>query len=214
VLGKRRDDGVRYGAVLIVNGENTIFRQKDRSPFAHKWVIGPGVAKVRIRGYQTAGGRAEAFRVLSTPESRKRAVNYGDEAGRSRWSSSGRRRRGPVPAAGPPRRRPRRARPKPSPPSPGARTRVGAGDAAVERDALKLQLRDRPDRAQLRGVIDGGDAFRSGVHEVECRFLEEPVMAATVNITSPDSHRTKGFGDARTQEIAPRCASGNGGNRP
>jgi hypothetical protein len=52
-------------------------------------------------------------------------------------------------------------------------------------DALKLQLRDRPDRARLRGVIDSGDPFRSGVHEVECRFLEEPVMAATVQYYQP-----------------------------
>jgi hypothetical protein len=78
----RRDGGKeRYGCVLKVNGENTLYRQKVPDLECLRWVLDPGDGPIRIRGYQSDGKTVAKFRVLSVAESKERAINYGDDVG-------------------------------------------------------------------------------------------------------------------------------------
>jgi CHAT domain-containing protein len=78
----RRDGGKeRYGCVLKVNGENTLYRQKLPDGECVRWVLDPGDAQVKVRGYQADEKTVEKFRVLSVAESKEREVNYGEDVG-------------------------------------------------------------------------------------------------------------------------------------
>jgi hypothetical protein len=80
VLG--RDGGKeRYGAVLKVNGENTLHRQKLPDVECLRWIFDPGDGPVTVKGYQTDEKTLEKFRVLSVAESKEREINYGDDVG-------------------------------------------------------------------------------------------------------------------------------------
>ncbi len=75
------DKAATYGVVLLVNGENTIFREEQGPPVdMYKWVLEPGKS-VTIEGYQLNQDRSEAFKVLAPKESEERAVHYGKDAG-------------------------------------------------------------------------------------------------------------------------------------
>ncbi len=70
----------RYGVVLRVNGENTLYREKLPSSLCRKWILDPG-DRVLVRGYQSDDKTAAGFQVLSPEESEKEEVNYGEHAG-------------------------------------------------------------------------------------------------------------------------------------
>lgn len=70
-----------YGVVLLVNGENTIFREEQGPPLEmYKWVVEPGKS-ITIDGYQSNLEKCDAFQVLPPRESEERAVHYGRDAG-------------------------------------------------------------------------------------------------------------------------------------
>ncbi|HEX3147931.1 MAG TPA: hypothetical protein VHR66_07590 [Gemmataceae bacterium] len=71
----------RYGVVLKVNGENTLDKQRLPDVRCRKWIMTDPGESVTIRGYQLGTDRIETFRVLSTPESKAREVNYGADVG-------------------------------------------------------------------------------------------------------------------------------------
>lgn len=81
VLKRQDDSKEKYGVVLKVNGENTLYRQRLRDEDCSKWILGPGAKPATIRGYQMDGDKAQAFRVLSTPESKAREMDYGADVG-------------------------------------------------------------------------------------------------------------------------------------
>ena len=69
------------GAVMKLNGENTIERQTLPDDRCRKWVIDPGKS-VTIRGFLRANNKEwEKFQVLSEGESDAEAVKYGAHAG-------------------------------------------------------------------------------------------------------------------------------------
>jgi hypothetical protein len=69
-----------YAAVLLVNGQNTLFNET-LSPLAcRKWVLEPGM-EVTVRGFQTDADTAAAFRVTKPDEPVEDAVRYGPHAG-------------------------------------------------------------------------------------------------------------------------------------
>ncbi len=72
---------VVLGAVLKVNGENTLFRQRMRDLDCAKWVLKPGSPATTIRGFQSDDNRAEAFRVASREESEPLEMYYGPDVG-------------------------------------------------------------------------------------------------------------------------------------
>ena len=70
------------GAVLKVNGENTLYRSTVRDLDAPKWILSPKHQRTVIRGYQISGkNELEKFKVLSDSESKVRKMNYGRNVG-------------------------------------------------------------------------------------------------------------------------------------
>lgn len=79
----RRNDGSkeRYGVVLMVNGENTLYKQRLSPELCTKWIFDPGAGPYTVEGYKTGVDRGEAFRVLSRAESKENEVHYGADVG-------------------------------------------------------------------------------------------------------------------------------------
>ena len=71
----------RYGVVLKVNGENTLFKERQPDLRCRKYILDDPGETVTIRGYQHGTDRVETFRVLSAPESKAREVSYGADVG-------------------------------------------------------------------------------------------------------------------------------------
>ena len=67
-------------AVLLINGQSTLYNET-LSPLAcRKWVLEPGM-EVTVRGFQTDADTAAAFRVTKPDEPVEDAVRYGPHAG-------------------------------------------------------------------------------------------------------------------------------------
>lgn len=79
----RRDptDIRRYACVLRVNGENTIFRQRQNDFDCKKWVLEPGSRPLVVRGFQTTDDVVSEFRILSKSESKATEMDYGADVG-------------------------------------------------------------------------------------------------------------------------------------
>jgi hypothetical protein len=72
----------RYGIVLKVNGENTIFQERLADIKCHKWILEPDMDKLEVIGYAVKGKKeALAFSVLPPAESRANEVYYGHDVG-------------------------------------------------------------------------------------------------------------------------------------
>lgn len=80
---RRRDpnDRRRYACVLRVNGENTLFRQRQNDLDCNKWVLEPGSPPLVVRGFQKTAIVAAEFRILSQAESKAKEMNYGADVG-------------------------------------------------------------------------------------------------------------------------------------
>ena len=71
----------RLGAVLKVNGENTLYRSTIRDLDAPKWIFSPRHQRTVVRGYQLDKNRIDKFKILSDEESQVRAIDYGRHVG-------------------------------------------------------------------------------------------------------------------------------------
>jgi hypothetical protein len=70
------------GAVLKVNGENTIYRQQRRDFDCTKWVLEPASGPITIYGFQMEDNEnVEKFRVVSRAESKGLEMYYGPDVG-------------------------------------------------------------------------------------------------------------------------------------
>ena len=176
VLRNRDTSPERYGVVLSVNGENTLFRQRVAALSAQKWVLGPQDPTITIRGFQTGEKQAEAFRVLSKSESAKNAIDYGSDVGTITLVAFRESNTGVTPS---------------SPPQDDE----GEDLAAVTRGsfpkeppknlaALKSQLRSSG-ATETRGLVVGGQQIDAAVRRVEFRANETPVMAVTITYDKP-----------------------------
>ncbi len=74
-------DGRRYAVVLKVNGENTLFREKDRDLECKKWILEKDVQKLDVIGFQLDKKQTALFKVLSRHESQKSEMYYGNDVG-------------------------------------------------------------------------------------------------------------------------------------
>lgn len=81
VVKRKATDKLRYGIVLKVNGENTLYRQRQRDSDCSKWILDPAAAPIVIRGYQVDDTTAQEFRVASPTESKANEMNYGADVG-------------------------------------------------------------------------------------------------------------------------------------
>jgi len=72
----------RLGAVLKVNGENSLYRSTVRDLDAPKWILSKKRQRTIVRGYQIPNkNELEKFKVLSDSESKVRKMNYGRNVG-------------------------------------------------------------------------------------------------------------------------------------
>ena len=81
VVRRKQADGQRYGVLIRVNGENTLYRQRIPDTKAALWILEADSSAFSVRGFQTDSGTREAFRVLSDTESKQREVDYGRDVG-------------------------------------------------------------------------------------------------------------------------------------
>jgi len=69
-----------YGVVLLVNGENTLGRERTAVSQSRKWLLSPK-SSVVVRGFQMDNETVTPFRVLTPEQSENDAVHYGEHAG-------------------------------------------------------------------------------------------------------------------------------------
>ncbi|MCA9012211.1 MAG: hypothetical protein KDB01_20805, partial [Planctomycetaceae bacterium] len=83
ILAVRRKgtDKKRYGILIRVNGENTLYKERTPDAKARLWIMEPDLKEFSIRGYQIDEKERERFRVLSDAESEKRKFDYGQDFG-------------------------------------------------------------------------------------------------------------------------------------
>ena len=71
----------RYGIVLKVNGENTLYRETLPDVQCRRWIMDPGDGPYQIPGFQKDSKKTEEFRVASAVESKAHEINYGADVG-------------------------------------------------------------------------------------------------------------------------------------
>jgi hypothetical protein len=81
VLRKRDKTLARYGVVLTVNGQNTLYKERVPPIACTKWILSEDYPAITVRGFQTREKTAEAFRILSAQESEANMMNYGADVG-------------------------------------------------------------------------------------------------------------------------------------
>jgi hypothetical protein len=160
----------RYGVVLSVNGENTLYKERLNPLQCWKWILSPEIPAISVAGYQTGEKSAEAFRVLSPAESRATVMNYGADVGTISMVVF------------------REAR--------GAKKALALDDEAEDLAALmggkfprtppenlaalKFQLRSGGADAGTRGLIVQGKEIGAAIRRLSFQPDPTPVMAATV----------------------------------
>jgi hypothetical protein len=187
VLTKKDATDDVYGVVLRVNGENTLFREKDVGLRCHKWILDKGQRSVTVIGYSVRGkNKAVPFHIGTAEEAA--GFNYGDQLGQISVEVF----RGTI------------KRPANLPPDEeiaSSRTRGSAIEGGVA-TALKVQPTDLKDaqervrdagkkrgssRSARRGVImpDKGPGVDFAIEEVSFFPEEKPMMSATVIYFKP-----------------------------
>lgn len=78
---RKGNDRKRYGILLQVNGENTLYRERKPAAKAAVWILAPEKNSFTIEGYQVDEKVREQFRVLSDAESEARQYDYGRDIG-------------------------------------------------------------------------------------------------------------------------------------
>jgi hypothetical protein len=160
----------RYGVVLKVNGENTLYRERQPDLNCTRWILDPGDRPLTIDGFQMSGNKAEAFRVLSREASKKDEMDYGADVGTVSLTVF---------------------REKRGKDQPALLTEVAEDEAALARAAfprerpkdlalLKQRLREGGGGDEQRGLVVPGGQIESGTQRVKFRAAPTPVLSATV----------------------------------
>jgi hypothetical protein len=167
-----RRDGVKgtLAVVLLVNGENTLFRQRGDALQCAKWILPGDQKELLIKGFQTDEKKSAAFKVLSREESKPNEVYYGHDVGLV--SLVVYREQGGMPPA------------SLSGPTENELAVQGAqvpNGQANNFFALRAQLRSGGSRGQdHRGLIVPGKEAAAALQVVSFRADPTPVMSATV----------------------------------
>jgi hypothetical protein len=171
----RRKDASRprLGVVVKVNGENTLFRQKEADAQCSMWVFEPRLSEFGITGFQVDGQQLQLFKVLSQAESQAKEIDYGEFVGTISVSVF----------------QERTVAPKPSP---QLLTDEGEDFEILTRGvfpkeqpqnlgALKQQLA----RSATRGLITEGATIARQVEKVKFNRDPIPIMTATIKYYNP-----------------------------
>jgi hypothetical protein len=184
VLRKRDATAIRYGVVLVVNGENTLFKERTTPLTSSKWILSREVPEIRVRGYQSKEREAEAFRILSPTDSKRSLISYGPDAGTIQLVVF---REEPTPG------RPAKSSEFEEGQAPEAALGVEPEDLAVLKNgafpqgrpanlaALRAQLPVSAKEPANRGLIRQGTAFASTISRVE--FHPDPTAVLSAKIT-------------------------------
>ena len=81
IVNRNGADRTRYGVLVRVNGENTLYRDRTPDSRAAMWILEPTATRFSIEGFQLDKGTRQAFRVLSDRESQNRVIDYGRDVG-------------------------------------------------------------------------------------------------------------------------------------
>jgi hypothetical protein len=81
IVTRNGADQKRYGVLVRVNGENTLYRERTPDSRASIWILEPSLTKFSIQGFQLDKGTRQDFQVLSDRESQKRTIDYGRDIG-------------------------------------------------------------------------------------------------------------------------------------
>ena len=140
-----------FAVVLMVNGENTLYQERNAPAACRKWVLAPN-SEVTVKGFQTEKDTAVPFKVLRPEEPMPDSVGYGPHAGTFRLvvyhgSTS----------ANPPAERVASDDPKDAALLAIAKTRGGTRPEGVKPQSLRAL------QAELRGRAVGGDGARGYV---------------------------------------------------
>lgn len=79
-----KDPNEAYAAVLLVNGESTLFKERQGLTGCAKWVLSPGAKATQIIGFQTDDGSADEFKVVRPEDKAADAVRYSKNLGQFR----------------------------------------------------------------------------------------------------------------------------------
>jgi hypothetical protein len=177
VIRKRDRTPDRYGVVLLVNDVNTLDKEQVAPLHARKWILGPDHRESVILGYQTGERTAEAFRVLSSEESRTNAVHYGPAAGT-------------ITLVVYRERKARDAAPPLDLDDEGEDlAALSRGVLPPERpqtlEALRFRLREGAGLDDSRGLIVQGSRIDAAIRKVEFLADPTPVMSATITYYKP-----------------------------
>lgn len=135
----------RCGVVLMINGENTVLRQKGDPAQCKKWILEAGQVGL-ITGYQLNGEQEARFEILPPDESARDEINYKEHAGTFTVAVFREAPQAAAPAAPPPEQRtaaapppapkgqqPPADLPKDAPPGAGATTAKADDEAIADR---------------------------------------------------------------------------------
>lgn len=81
IVRRKGNDKQRYGVLVRVNGENTLYRERVPDLKTTLWILEPELPAFSIQGFQLDEGTREQFRVLSDTDSEKRTIDYGRDVG-------------------------------------------------------------------------------------------------------------------------------------
>jgi hypothetical protein len=83
VIRKTDDTNIRYGVVLKVNGESTLFRETEQNLQCTKWILEEKGEQVEIKGYRlkAESSKYEEFEIAPPEASAELQVKYGKDTG-------------------------------------------------------------------------------------------------------------------------------------
>lgn len=163
----------RVGAVLMVNGLNTLFREKKRPELCTKWVLDPG-EEIEVEGFHTDDAGGKQFVVRSPEESKAGEVKYGEDVGTLSLTVF---------------REDDKAKPPPAPDTADqlreqvlVKNQFPSKDSPKTLDALQAQFQDMG----TKGLFDEGhEDFSRKLKRVPFKFDPTPILSATVRYYNP-----------------------------
>ena len=81
LVRRKGADKKRYGILIRVNGENTLYRERTPDTRTSLWILEPNLKEFSVQGFQIDSGVRQDFRVLSDKDSQKRIIDYGRDVG-------------------------------------------------------------------------------------------------------------------------------------
>ena len=177
----QRSDNQRgnLGAVLKINGENTLFRERFPDAECHRWVLPPGGRPLLLKGFQMSASKdqAEQFKVVTRARSAELLPDYGADLGTISLTVF---READAAAA----ERVAHERPE------TADLRVIAkgffpSQPARNLDHLLTQLRIDAEQPQTRGAILAGDTVRQKIELNKYVWEKSPHFSVTIRYYSP-----------------------------